>query len=456
MRTTRFLPDRVLRSSYMEKRRPTSIALGLVVAASGVVAGLASPAGRAVGLPTITITTPLVTTTTPTVPVPPVTTSPVPPPPTVPVTTAVPAPTVPAPTVPAPTVPVRTVPAPTVTAPAPAPKPPPVPVPKPAPVPVPKAAPATPTPKPSVAVPVVTTPASAPSHAAPLPATPISPQAPRNQQQTASGSSPGTAAASQSASPSAGGSGQVNTASASSASRGAAVSPAASKSAVRSQVRSHSSRASSLRLTSVTDHHGRTRSVYLVLRVAQHSRVHLTLIGPTPSCLTARKLTRRLHPGVNRLKLGPAQVHGLQNGRYIVRVPVAGRPKPFLTAVKIVAGHRVLPGRGRARLPQACFAAPPASTSSSASANTGARSSSSADPQATATPLAQPAEHGFSPKAISRVARGAGHAAESAVQTTGNFALAHLLIVVFISLLVLGGWAIIFPLVRLVHPPKHP
>jgi hypothetical protein len=26
----------------------------------------------------------------------------------------------------------------------------------------------------------------------------------------------------------------------------------------------------------------------------------------------------------------------------------------------------------------------------------------------------------------------------------------------FISLLLLGGWAIIFPLARLVHPPKHP
>jgi hypothetical protein len=138
-------------------------------------------------------------------------------------------------------------------------------------------------------------------------------------------------------------------------------------------------------------------------------------------------------------------------------VPVAGRPKPFLTAVKIVAGHRVLPGRGRATLPQACFSAPPTSTSSSASANTGAGSSSTAGPQGTATPLAHPAaEQGFSPKAIGRVARGAGHAAESAVQTTGNFALAHLLILVFISLLVVGGWAIIFPLARLVHPPKHP
>jgi outer membrane biosynthesis protein TonB len=417
----------------MQKCRPSCVALGLVVAASGVVFGLASPAGRAVGLPGVTITAPVVTATTPTVSVPPMTTSPVPPPPP-------------------PTVPVPTVPAPTVTAPVSPPPVPPVPAPKPAPVPLPKPAPTPkPTPGPPVAAPLVTTAASVPSHPAPLPATPISPQAPQKQQQTASASSPGTAPASQSASPSVGGPVQFNAASASSASTGAVVSPSASKPAVRP----HSSRASSLRLTAVANHHARTRSVYLVLHVAQRSRVHITLIGPTPSCLTARKLTRRLHPGVNRLKLGPSQVHGLQNGRYIVRVPVADRPKPLLTAVRIVAGHRVLPGRGRATLPQACVAAPPASTSSSAAANIGAGSSSTAGPRGTATPLAQPAEHGFSPKAIGRVARGAGQAAGSAIQTTGKLALAHLLLLVFISLLLIGCWAIIFPLARLIRPLKH-
>jgi hypothetical protein len=135
-------------------------------------------------------------------------------------------------------------------------------------------------------------------------------------------------------------------------------------------------------------------------------------------------------------------------------VQVADRPKPLLTAVRIVAGHRVLPGRGRPTLPQACFAAPPESTSSSAFANTA--SSSTAGPQSTATPRAHPAEHGFSPKAIGRVTRGASHAAGSAIQTTGKLALGHLLLLASISLLLLGGWAIIFPLARLIHPPKHP
>jgi hypothetical protein len=218
-------------------------------------------------------------------------------------------------------------------------------------------------------------------------------------------------------------------------------------------VRTRTARASSLRIASATPHRARARSVYLVLRVAHRDRLHIALIGPSPSCVTARTLIRRVRQGVNRLQVGPAQVHGLENGRYIVRIPVDDRPKPLLTAVTIVSGHRVVPGRRPAKLADACLPAPPAAASSSVSAG------GNVVPPA-ATPPARHGQHGFSPsaapKALGRTARGAGKAAATAVKTTGQAALRHFLLLALISLVLVGGWAVIFPLARFIHPPRHP
>jgi hypothetical protein len=56
------------------------------------------------------------------------------------------------------------------------------------------------------------------------------------------------------------------------------------------------------------------------------------------------------------------------------------------------------------------------------------------------------------PKALGRVTKATGQA----VKSTGQAALHHLLFLVFISLVLAGGWAVLFPLARLIHPPKHP
>jgi hypothetical protein len=146
-------------------------------------------------------------------------------------------------------------------------------------------------------------------------------------------------------------------------------------------------------------------------------------------------------------------VRGLKSGRYLVRVPVSDRPKPLLAAVTIVAGHRVVPGRRPRALALACLSTSHATASLSVPASTGAGPKTDA-------PSGVQGEHGMSPssapKAIGRVARGAGEAAVTAVKASGRAALHHLLLLFLVSIVVLGGWAIIFPLARFIRPPRHP
>lgn len=196
--------------------------------------------------------------------------------------------------------------------------------------------------------------------------------------------------------------------------------------------------------------------MYLLLRVARRDRLHITLVGPSPSCLTARTLTRRVRPGLNRLQVGPAQVHGLKKGRYLVRIPVDDRPKPLLAAVTVVAGHRVAPGRHPGRLARACLPAPPTpAASSSPPVRTDAVTQAS-----TPAPPAVHAHHGITPgsapKALGNATRQAGLAAATAVKSTGHMALRHLLLLAIISFVLMGGWAVVFQLARFFQPPRHP
>jgi hypothetical protein len=377
------------------------LGLGLTVCACGVVAGLASPSRGAVNLPTVTITTPVTT-----VPVAPPALPPVAPPPvTLPPVTV---PTVLPPVVTAPVLPPVVVPpviVPPVTVPA-------VTVP---PLVAPPKAPRSPAP------PVVALPPLAPA--------PASKAATPSATHDAPSSSTGPASGARTDSP--------------------GLAPAGTAKPV---VRTRTARASSVRIASATRHSARARSVYLMLRVAHRDRLHIALIGPSPSCVTARTLIRRVRQGLNRLQVGPAQVHGLENGRYLVRIPVDGRPELLLTAMTIVSGHRVVRGRRPERLAEACLPAPPAA-SSSVPAGPGV------EPPA-ATPPATHGQHGFSPsagpKALGRTAKGAGKAAATAVKTTGQAALRHVLLLALISLVLAGGWAVLFPLARFIHPPRHP
>lgn len=129
-------------------------------------------------------------------------------------------------------------------------------------------------------------------------------------------------------------------------------------------------------------------------------------------------------------------------------VPVNDRPKPLLVAVRIVAGHRVLRGRGATTLAHACLAG---NASAAAPASTGAG-------QTGASPRVN-AQHGISPSsaptAIGRAARHAGETVATAVKTSGQAALRHLLLVLPISFVVIGGWVVIFPLARFIRPARH-
>ena len=400
----------------MRIRRLTSLGLGLIVCTSGVVAGLASPSRGGVNLPTVTVTTPVATVSVPTVAVP-----------TVPVVSPTPPAVPPAPVTLPPVPPAVTTPVlpPVTVQPVPAP---PVPVP---PVLVPSVA------APPVAVPAEPAPASVPLRPAPA--------------KQAGAPAPAPEAAAPSATS---GASAVGTAPASSDQAGALAASSAARPRVAAKplVHAHTARASSLRITKDARHRARSRSVLLLLRLPHGGRLHIALIGPSPSCLTARTLTRRVRQGINRLQVGPVQVHGLKSGRYLVRIPVSDRPTPLLTAVRIVAGRRVVPGRRPTAFAHACIPAPPVGASSSSSARTGAGGR-------TVTPPAHHDHHGLSPsaatKAIAGVTRGAGHVAATAAKSTGQAALRHLLLLLFISLLLTGGWAILIPIARFIHPPKH-
>jgi hypothetical protein len=193
----------------------------------------------------------------------------------------------------------------------------------------------------------------------------------------------------------------------------------------------------------------RTRSVTLVLHAALQGKFRVALIGPSPSCVTAKTLIRHGRRGLNRVQLGPSEVHGLKAGRYLVRVPVRDRSKPLVTAITITHNRKIVPSTGAARLEQACARTILPVATSGDQAAAAAHAPASAHPQASSSTH----RHRFSllPRAIRNAIReGTTHAAHAAATAASSTLLA----LVFVSVLCLGGLFLMFPVARLIHDKR--
>jgi hypothetical protein len=193
----------------------------------------------------------------------------------------------------------------------------------------------------------------------------------------------------------------------------------------------------------------RTRSVTLVLRAALQGKFRIALIGPSPSCVTAKTLIRHGRRGVNRVQLGPSEVRGLKAGRYLVRVPVRDRSTPLVTAVTITRSREIVPSTGAARLEHTCARTILPVATSRDQAAIAAHAPASAHPHANSSTH----RHHFNllPRTIRNAIREATTHPAHAAATAGS---STLLALVFVSVLCLGGLFLMFPVARVIHDKR--
>ncbi|HEV2592816.1 MAG TPA: hypothetical protein VGU02_13095, partial [Gaiellaceae bacterium] len=108
-----------------------------------------------------------------------------------------------------------------------------------------------------------------------------------------------------------------------------------------------------LTMLAIAAPHGpaRTQSVTLLVPLQRAGKIRIDVIGPRPSCLTAKTLIRHGRSGVNRLRLGPGQLHGLKAGRYLIRIPARAGSNKLQTTVTITHDRRIVPNRPRTAAP---------------------------------------------------------------------------------------------------------
>jgi hypothetical protein len=183
--------------------------------------------------------------------------------------------------------------------------------------------------------------------------------------------------------------------------------------------------------------------VTLLLHLPHAGALHIKLIGPSPSCVTARTLVRHAHAGLNRVPLGPSAVRGLKSGVYLVRIPLPHRPLPLRAAVTITPRRRIVVNRERSAIERVCArSAMPALPTGAAPSGVAVR-----QPQ---QPGAAPSHHhhhqaGLIPQSIRKAIRDATAGAGRTVAKAGS---STTLLLMFCALVALAGFFLVYPLAR--------
>ena len=197
----------------------------------------------------------------------------------------------------------------------------------------------------------------------------------------------------------------------------------------------------------------RARTVMLLVPLRRAGRVEVVLVGPSPSCVTARTIILHGRKGANRLRLGPAELRGLKAGRYLIRVSVYARSKALQTTMTITRDRRIVTrGKGVTTAERVCAtrvgagaaAYPP--SSATAVPNLAAAKPS---PQGSRTPGHSTHRHGLR-SALGHTTAQIVDAVEQPAWTVLAF--------LFVCLILLGGGLLVFPLARLIrerHVARH-
>jgi hypothetical protein len=188
--------------------------------------------------------------------------------------------------------------------------------------------------------------------------------------------------------------------------------------------------------------------VTLLLRVPHQAHLRIALVGPDPSCLTARTLIRPVHAGLNRLRLGPGAVKGLKPGVYIVRIPVSGLPQPLHVAVTVTPHRQIVPDRRRSAVSRACALTESTPLTLVGPSGFGAPAPAPASPGRPPTAHRRQHSLGLIPSirnALRQATMGAGHVA------TGAADVSPLVLFGFYALLVAGGFFLLYPVARHLH-----
>lgn len=191
----------------------------------------------------------------------------------------------------------------------------------------------------------------------------------------------------------------------------------------------------------VAQRSGTRGAVTLLLHLPHAGALRIKLIGPSPSCVTARTLVRHAHAGLNRVPLGPTAVRGLKSGVYLVRIPVPNRPLPLRAAVTITPGRRIVANRERSAIERVCGrgAVP------TFSAGTAAGGAAGRQPPPGAAPSHHHHRGGLIPHSIRKAIRDATAGAGRAVAKAGS---STALLLLFCALVALAGFFLVYPLAR--------